>query len=697
VPETNNVKFVLEWEDAPGSVSSLPLPDGEVLIGRSSTCRLVLNDQKVSRQHAKIVVSGNTITIEDTGSRNGTYVNGEGVSRADLNGGDHIRLGDTIIRIISTTPAPGVTAVTPSAPEGEQTQVPGAADQTQVTPAVQTQAPAPSPEQTVVVAASSEGTIVVEPRTRDPSATLVLEPAAPPEPEPERVRGIVPDDILRKPVISEQELIDNGVEVKVAEFAALGGGIGSFVWVDVLRNSGVPTSEILVASNDEKPYGRYRRLVQNSQIPDHERLRSNSDSCPDCIWGFPGYAVREIWRELWRGNIPLALKVAWQIFGEPTLAPTFTPRTEDVWRALDRESRRINWDSMLVLGRIRAIRKTEEGRILAVVSQSDQTTRRHLAVSARLVHLAPGYPSLQFLPDLAEFREKHGDRERVVNAYENHNHVYQYLRQNGGTVVLRGRGIVASRIIQRLYEERKHNPNIRVIHLHRSKLAKGHSYGLSKRGIADDFEFQPFNWPKSGWGGQTRVTLEKASPEERKRLLEIWGGTTTADRPDWKRIVKNGIKEGWYRPEYGVVDEVRPGEGGKVITRIRSASLAGTILELPADFIIDCTGLVAAPERSPMLADLLQTYNLPKNPLGRVHVSNDFEIEGMRHGEARMWTAGAITLGGPYAPVDSFLGLQYAALRASRHMLRFRPKKMRKLNGIYSFFQWLRWATGGTP
>lgn len=652
--EASEVDFLLRWSDAEGVAQERELPQGELILGRSSSCGLVLPDQKISHQHARLRVDGQSVLIEDLGSRNGTFVNGERVESADLGVGDEIRLGDTTIRLMT----PGI----------EETRV----------------------------AASAEGTVVLDTRVRDPDATQILAPVAPAAPAP-RETGLVPDEILRSPIISEAELLANGVEVKLAEYAALGGGIGSFVWVDVLRNSGVPVADIAVASNEEKPYGRYRRLVQNSQIPDHERLRSNSDSCPDNIWGFPGYAVREVWREMLRGNLRLAARVAWQIFGEPTIANTFTPKTEDVWRAMDREAPRIDYYQMLTLGRIRAIRKTREGRLLVVLSQSDERRRKHIAVAAPFMHLALGYPALQFLPDLSEFREKYGDRRKVVAAYEDHSHVYHQLRQDGGTVVLRGRGIVASRIIQRLSEERRNNKDIIVIHLHRSKLKGGHSFGPSSRGVENEFEFQPFNWPKAAWTGQARILLEKSSSEERKRLLDVWGGTTTADRPDWKRIVRDGLREGWYRAEYGVVREVKLGENGKVVTSVTSALAGGGTLELEADFVIDCTGLIAAPERSPVLSDLIETYHIPKNPLGRLHVSNDFEIEEMRHEGAHMYASGAITLGGPYAPVDSFLGLQYSALRAVNHMLRFSPKRLRKLNGPYSFWQWIKWARGVSP
>ena len=110
------------------------------------------------------------------------------------------------------------------------------------------------------------------------------------------------------------------------------------------------------------------------------------------------------------------------------------------------------------------------------------------------MHLVVGYPAIQLLPDLGDFRERTGDREHVVSAYEEHNQIYSYLREHGGTVLIRGRGIVASRIIQRLVEEREHNRSIQIIHLHRSRLgAVGNQFGRTRRLVVDQFEMQPFN------------------------------------------------------------------------------------------------------------------------------------------------------------------------------------------------------------
>ncbi|MFN8555900.1 MAG: FHA domain-containing protein [Dehalococcoidia bacterium] len=651
------VRYAVQWSDPGGGVAERELQQGAQVVGRAPNCQLVLPDALASREHARIDVRGDGVMLVDLGSRNGTYVNGERIFSADLSPGDEIGIGNTTLRLV----AMGATAPTAMADAGHTIALDIADLATSVPPAAAPPAPA---------------TVIVRP------------PGA-----------VVPDELLRQPVIDPRALLHSGVEVKVAEFAALGAGLGSFCWVDWLRNSGVSAADILVAGVDDVPYARYQRLCSDSQIPAHERLRSNSDSCPDNVWGFPAYAPREAWRELTRGNLGLGLTLLWQVFGEPAIAQTYTPRSGDVFRSIDREMARIGWPSMLHKGRIRAIRKSTDGRLLAVVSESDEQRRRHVVTSGRFMHLAIGYPAIQLLPDLAEYRDKTGDRVRVVNAYEHHPHVYEDLRRNGGTVLIRGRGIVASRVIQRLWEERRNNPNIRIIHLQRSRLTAGHRYGMSRRLLKDQFEFQPFNWPKAGWGGESRQVLERAGDDERKRLLDAWGGTTTARRSDWVRMVGEGVREGWYRAEFGVVKEVRPVDGKRVQTRISSSLQGGGALELAADYVIDCTGLIAAPERSPLLADMMQTYGLQKNKLGRLQVTNDFEITGMRHGAARMYTCGAITLGGPYAPVDSFLGLQYAGLTAMDAMMRESPppKGLRRLDGLYSFAQWLKWVRGVAP
>ena len=75
-------------------------PHREIIIGRSSDLDMVLVEDMVSRKHAKITTDENAVTIQDLGSTNGTFVNGEKVRKADLKDGDRILIGTSIIKIV---------------------------------------------------------------------------------------------------------------------------------------------------------------------------------------------------------------------------------------------------------------------------------------------------------------------------------------------------------------------------------------------------------------------------------------------------------------------------------------------------------------------------------------------------------------------------------------------------------------------
>jgi two-component system cell cycle response regulator len=73
------------------------LPPEQFRIGRSQDCELWLGDDGVSRKHARIFQEGTTYLIEDTESANGTFVQGQRVSRQVLRDGDVIQFGPTAI------------------------------------------------------------------------------------------------------------------------------------------------------------------------------------------------------------------------------------------------------------------------------------------------------------------------------------------------------------------------------------------------------------------------------------------------------------------------------------------------------------------------------------------------------------------------------------------------------------------------
>ena len=505
-----------------------------------------------------------------------------------------------------------------------------------------------------------------------------------------------PPPVFRQQRVSLMDLKQTGLPLEETTYLAVGGGIGSFTWVDHLIIHGVDPARIVAIGFETTPYARCQRLCRNSQIPDHERLRSDSGATPDNIWGWPGYAIREIWRDLQQSRGRHAAYLAWQIFAESALCEPFTPKAGDVFAAVDREARRIGWGKIWRFGRVRAIRKTDDGRYAVAYSQTTIRKHRPRLIVAQYLHLALGYPRLRFLPDLQHYRQQTGDHQRFINAYEQHDHLYAHLRRNGGTILLRGRGIVASRILQRLHEERCHNPHINILHLMRDPKSTGPTYERTRRLTRNHFDHQHFNFPKSSFGGDFRFEMEQAGDKQRAELIDLWGGTTTAKRQQWEKIIDTGLNEGWYQIRFGELRRVDRYDD-RLLTVIRSDCALQEETKLLADFIIDATGLDATLELNPLLQDLLYTYHLPKTCKDQLKVTNQFELAELRNDEGRVYAAGVMTLGGPFAPVDSFTGLQYAAQCSLDNLIAAGAPGLHRLHPLRSFIQWLRWAAGVKP
>jgi DNA-binding winged helix-turn-helix (wHTH) protein len=93
--------WVLVWEER-----QFPLMQGERIIGRDPDVDVTLESTTVSRQHARLHLSPDVATIEDLGSKNGTFVNDTRVvAPTAISDGDRIRVGSfvTTLRRVGPT------------------------------------------------------------------------------------------------------------------------------------------------------------------------------------------------------------------------------------------------------------------------------------------------------------------------------------------------------------------------------------------------------------------------------------------------------------------------------------------------------------------------------------------------------------------------------------------------------------------
>ena len=98
------VRWWLMWND-----TILPLADGKNVVGRHPDSGIWIDAASVSREHAHIVVSGGRASVEDRGSTNGTFVNGQRISaRHPLVDGTRVTFGseNAVFREWSDTAAP---------------------------------------------------------------------------------------------------------------------------------------------------------------------------------------------------------------------------------------------------------------------------------------------------------------------------------------------------------------------------------------------------------------------------------------------------------------------------------------------------------------------------------------------------------------------------------------------------------------
>src|SRR5438132_241267 len=81
---------------ADGQRRSFSITRDMTVVGRREDCDLRIPLSDVSRKHCRMIVNGEAIKVEDLGSSNGTYVNGERIQQGELTPGDTVQIGPVV-------------------------------------------------------------------------------------------------------------------------------------------------------------------------------------------------------------------------------------------------------------------------------------------------------------------------------------------------------------------------------------------------------------------------------------------------------------------------------------------------------------------------------------------------------------------------------------------------------------------------
>jgi len=481
------------------------------------------------------------------------------------------------------------------------------------------------------------------------------------------------------PTPDEQEY-----DVRRTRLVSIGGGLGSFALLDRLRIGGASVDDLVVVSPHRTPDQAFAQACRNSGMGPRDRLRSDSSARIDSPWGFPGYAATEARSRKHPG--PLLRSLA-----EPVLCQPYTPTVGLLRQTLATEAARIGWDDMLVRGEALRVFRHPDGGYVVIVRRRGKEGAKDLAIECEFVHLALGPAGPLLSPEAEEFRASARDGgRRLAHAYEPHEEVYRQLATRGGSVLVRGSGIASSRILQRIIDDKERSGrDVHIWQLFRSYHAEPTGPRRARRDAGCGFAYQAFNFPKAAFGGQLRDTTRRLSEEDRLTLVRELGATSTPYRTEWATQLRQGRAEGWYDAVAGEVTRFHD-HGELVGAEIRLAS--GDRLRLDVDLVVDATGMDQVATEHPLVHDLVEQRLAEVNALGCLRVDERFVVAGSEEHPGAMFASGMTSRGAPLAPVDSFLGLQSAALSIAEVLVG--QGLGSRLGPLRSVAQWWKWMGG---
>ncbi|NWG08088.1 MAG: FHA domain-containing protein [Chloroflexi bacterium] len=110
-------QFQLIMRSGPTPGAAFTLEGDQMSIGRDSTNDIVINDAEISRRHARLTFQGGKYVLEDLGSTNGTFVNGQRLAGPRvLKAGEVVSFGEQIVLVFeASTFDPAATVASPRA------------------------------------------------------------------------------------------------------------------------------------------------------------------------------------------------------------------------------------------------------------------------------------------------------------------------------------------------------------------------------------------------------------------------------------------------------------------------------------------------------------------------------------------------------------------------------------------------------
>ena len=150
-------QFVMRSGPTPGA--TFALEGDQLTIGRDSSNSVAINDAEISRKHARLTFQGGKYVIEDLGSTNGTFVNGQRlVSAVVLKSGDVVSFGEQIVLMYEALSSdPGETMISARKSPSRPSPTPAPAP---------SPVPAPAPQQ--YYSAPAPGALITKPKYNMP-------------------------------------------------------------------------------------------------------------------------------------------------------------------------------------------------------------------------------------------------------------------------------------------------------------------------------------------------------------------------------------------------------------------------------------------------------------------------------------------------------------------------------------------------